>query len=71
MRVVAGEKTFEIRKNDRNFQAGDTVLLVPYHGKKKINEPWIGFTISYVTAFMQKDGWVVFGIKPTESKPNE
>jgi hypothetical protein len=26
-RVVSGEKTFELRKNDRGFQLGDTVTL--------------------------------------------
>lgn len=25
--VVSGEKTFEVRKNDRNFQVGDKLLL--------------------------------------------
>ena len=30
--VICGEKTFEIRKNDRNFQRGDVVCLMEYDG---------------------------------------
>lgn len=26
--VVSGEKTFEVRRNDRSFQRGDTLLLL-------------------------------------------
>lgn len=29
--VKSGSKTFEIRKNDRNFEIGDTILLQEYH----------------------------------------
>jgi ribosomal protein S17 len=28
--VIRGEKTFEIRKNDRNYQVGDTLELKEY-----------------------------------------
>ena len=29
--VVKGDKTFEIRKNDRNFKVGDLVRLLEYN----------------------------------------
>jgi len=29
-RVISGEKTFEVRKNDRDFQNGDTIRLREY-----------------------------------------
>ena len=31
-RVLLGEKTFEIRKNDRNYQEGDILVLREYEG---------------------------------------
>ena len=31
-RVLLGEKTFEIRKNDRNYQVGDILVLREYEG---------------------------------------
>ena len=34
-RVWEGTKTFEIRKNDRDYQAGDNVLLQEYDPMKK------------------------------------
>lgn len=32
--VASGNKTFELRKNDRNFQPGDTLILQEYDGKQ-------------------------------------
>jgi len=32
-RVDSGEKTFEFRKNDRDFQTGDQVVLQEYNPK--------------------------------------
>lgn len=59
--VVSGDKTFEIRNNaDRNFQVGDTLLFWEWNG---------GFTgrtaertVSYITDFEQKPGYVVLGL---------
>ena len=74
--VKEENKLFEIRLNDRDFQKGDTVTLKEY-GKTRYSEYISGYTgeeldfvITYVTAFNQKESWVVFGIKPlhTESK---
>lgn len=36
--VEAGIKTFEVRRDDRNFKVGDTLLLVEY-------TPNVGFSI--------------------------
>ena len=30
--IVAGTKTFEVRRNDRGFQRGDTLVLWPFEG---------------------------------------
>lgn len=30
-RILTGDKTFEVRKNDRDFQTGDVVLLREYY----------------------------------------
>lgn len=32
--VISGRKTFELRKNDRNFQVGDKVLLKEWNLKE-------------------------------------
>lgn len=68
--VQSGEKTFEIRQDDRGFQKGDVVVLREW---KEIitpgyfNDGYTGFQvmreITYVTSFQQKPGWVVFGMK--------
>jgi hypothetical protein len=61
--VLEGIKTFEIRKNDRNYQIGDQVNLHEYSTKTQAYTGRVAHrTISYITDFMQKPGFVVFGI---------
>lgn len=70
--VVAGEKTFEVRQNDRNFQKGDWIIFDcrEEDGRKfdhSINRKY--FEITYVLSWFPealKDGYVVLGIKATE-----
>lgn len=59
--VNSFRKTFEIRKNDRDFRRGDVVHLkcwCPEKGYHKL--PEICAWISYVTDYEQKEGYVVF-----------
>lgn len=58
-----GDKTFEIRKNDRNFKERDEVSLLEYDPKE---EDYTGRTIHgmirYITDYEQKEGYVVFAL---------
>lgn len=63
--VISGEKTFEIRKNDRQFKVGDMLALNEYD--------WNSYTgnscLVYVDFIMNhpeyvKEGMVVMSIKP-------
>lgn len=62
--IQSGEKTFEIRNNDRNFQVGDMLLLREYDletdrftGRETIKQ------ITYITDFLQNDGYGVMSIR--------
>lgn len=74
--VLSGEKTFEIRKDDRGFQKGDKLRLREWCPKKaaeimvggKVGDER-GYTgnsvekfVTYVTGWEQKDGFVVMAI---------
>jgi len=65
--LESGDKTFEIRYNDRAFQKGDLLHLQPWD-KGSYVEPYKGliFQITYVCTYQQKEGWVVLGIKPVD-----
>jgi len=62
--VLDGRKRFEIRYNDRGYNAGDHVILTPYSNGMRIvfYEP-IDVIITYVTNYQQKEGYVVFGFQ--------
>ena len=67
--VYGGDKTFEVRKNDRGYQKGDIVEFVvlyadgcEYSGHPLSNKR---YEITYVlSGWGIEDGYCVFGIKP-------
>lgn len=64
--VYKGEKTFEIRLNDRQFKVGDIVHLHSFFEGGYTHDPVIERQITYITDYAQKHGYVVFGMKPVE-----
>lgn len=73
--VSRGEKTFELRKNDRDFQAGDIVLLKEYSKK---SEAYTGRLISAEIGFVYKgqdyglkDGYCVFSLLHVKREMDE
>jgi len=71
--VVSGEKTFEVRENDRGYQKGDRIK---FEVKDKHSFTVYGhelteheYEITYVlSGWGIKDGWVAFGIKEVGEK---
>ena len=65
--VVAGDKTFEIRKNDRRFRVGDVLVLEEFDPKKcDYTGEKSRAKITYVLEggqFGLKSGFVCMGIK--------
>ncbi len=68
--VVTGKKSFEIRKNDRGFQPGDTIEFIPVSN----GHPAIDvisnhrYRITYVlSGWGLKNGYVAFGIEEVKS----
>jgi hypothetical protein len=65
--VLERRKTFEIRKNDRDFQVGDYLHLmemIPENGK--FTGASLNVRVTYMTAFSQPEGQVVLGIEFAE-----
>lgn len=65
--VLCGDKSFEIRENDRGYQKGDRVKFTPYlNGCVNTKHPIFQkvYEITYVlNGWGLKNGYVVFGIK--------
>jgi hypothetical protein len=61
--VFNGNKTFEIRKNDRDYKIGDWLKLMEYKPNKGYTGNEIFRKITYITDYAQKDNYIVMAIK--------
>ena len=66
--LLNGSKTFELRYNDRDFQVGDSLLLMEYdkENKKYLNREFkvrITYILDNSVFDALKDGYVIMGLK--------
>ena len=62
MPKLKGDKMFEIRKNDRNYEVGD-IVLYNVIDDAELNRQFVAkfYKITYITNYAQQDCYVVFG----------
>jgi len=60
--VRLGVKTFEIRKNDRDYKVGDSLLLKEYDNNAFTGNV-VKAIVTYITDYAQKDDYVVMAIE--------
>lgn len=64
--VLYGLKTFELRKNDRNFQVGDILMLIKLDDKGNETEQVIRKKVTYILKdcpqYGLKEGYAILGI---------
>ena len=61
--VASGYKTFEIRKNDREFMVGDKIILEKFLTEEGFTGDYVEAVITYITDYEQKEGFVVFSME--------
>lgn len=62
-RIITGQKTFEIRKNDRNYQVNDLLYLKEYQDNIGYSNITCVVKIVYIETYAQQEGYVVLGIE--------
>lgn len=69
-RVATNQKRFEIRKNDRDYQVGDVLILREFDGQQYVDysTPLIR-QVTYISTFAQREDYVVMGIEPLPDAP--
>ena len=64
--VECGLKTFELRKNDRNFQVGDVLMLIKLDDKGNETDQVTRVKVTYILKdcpqYGLKDGYAILGI---------
>jgi ASC-1-like (ASCH) protein len=70
-RIKNGQKTFEVRKNDRDFQVGDTAILNEFNPKtQEFTGDEVIRIITYVLhggQFGIESGFCVFGLSNVDN----
>lgn len=71
--VNDGTKTFEVRKNDRDFQVGDYLIMVYYDPSPdfRTDQEFFGIEVSYVLnggQFGVDPDYCILGIKPLDAE---
>lgn len=69
-KVLSGEKTFEIRKDDRNFKAGDIIRLCEHDGKEFTGRSSLYDIIYKLDGgnYGLEKGYCILSIKPHENE---
>lgn len=66
--IISQRKTFEIRKDDRNFQVGDRLFLREWDGEKYTGRLTRNREITYILRDAEKyglkEGYCILGIQP-------
>ena len=64
LQKLNGDKMFEIRKNDRNYEVGD-IVMYNVIDDDELNRQFVAkfYKITYITNYAQQDDYVVFGEK--------
>lgn len=63
--VKNGKKPFEVRRNDRNYQEGDTLLLREWHrGMQAYTGEELTIKVTYILRDPEfvKEGYVILGL---------
>ena len=71
--IVAGEKTFEVRRDDRQYREGDTLMLREWN---LVAERYTGRTTTVTVTYVARGGgrtgiehgFVVLALTPTEPR---
>lgn len=64
--VQSGNKPFEVRKNDRQYEVGDTLILEEFDPNKgKYTGAWLPVVVTYKLDDIQfvKENFIILGIK--------
>jgi hypothetical protein len=64
-KLLTGEKTFEIRANDRGFEVGDTLDLKEWDGDKFTGR-WLWRDVLYISSYQQIAGYIVMALGETD-----